>query len=288
MMLWLQNNFSYFLFFVGLFSLIIGSFLNVIIYRLPIIIKTQWRQQCHDFLGMKDPDQPHESAKEKFNLAWPNSHCPSCKKKLKPWHNIPLISFIFLRGRCAFCSEIISWQYPVVELLSAALALIVAFQFGATYQALALIILSYALIALTFIDLKHQLLPDDLTLSFLWIGLIVNMFGLFTDLQSAVIGALAGYLSLWCINYVFKLIKKTDGMGHGDFKLFALFGAWLGWPMLPFVLLASAGVGAIVSIALILTKKMERENPIPFGPYLAAAGFVAAVWGPQIFNWYLQ
>lgn len=279
---WLQINFVYFLCLVGIFSLLIGSFLNVAIYRLPIMLKQQWRQRCHDFLDMQDTAETHK----KVNLTWPKSHCPNCKTPLKFYHNLPLISFIFLRGRCAYCQEIISWQYPVVELLTAALALIIAFQFSVSFQTSALIFLMYALVCLTFIDLKNQLLPDNITIPFLWLGLFANTFNLFTDLTSAVMGAMFGYLSLWLVNFVYKIFRKMDGMGHGDFKLFAMLGAWLGWQMLPLILLISAGLGSLIGLILLLLKKTKREDPFSFGPYLALAGFVAAIWGMQLIPYF--
>lgn len=283
-MLWLQQNFYYTLLWLFFISLAIGSLLNVIIYRLPILLKNKWRTQCQEFLQtIKEETNP-----DTFNLAWPNSHCTTCKKKLKPWHNIPLLSYIFLRGRCAYCEAVISLLYPAVELLTAALSLIVVFHFGITYQALAFLFLTYALICLTFIDLNHQLLPDDITLPFLWIGLLANLFGLFTTLPSAVIGAIAGYLSLWLFNYIFRLIRKKDGMGYGDFKLFALLGAWFGWQFLPVILLFAAGAGALLGIILILSKKLDKNHPIPFGPYLAIAGWFAGLWGEHLISWYLR
>lgn len=283
-MLWLQQHFYYSLFWLFIINLAIGSLLNVIIYRLPVMLKDKWREQCQEFL--KTLTEKIQQQQPMFNLAWPTSHCTTCKKKLKPWHNVPLLSYIFLRGRCAYCEAIISWQYPAVELLTAALSIWAAFHFGLSYQYLFFLLLTYALISLTFIDLNHQLLPDDITLPFLWLGLLCNLFGLFATLPDAVIGAVAGYLSLWIFNYLFRLIRKKDGMGHGDFKLFALFGAWLGWQFLPLILLIAAGSGAIIGILLIITKKLDRENPIPFGPYLAIAGWIVALWGPQILNWY--
>lgn len=283
-MLWLQQNFYYSLFWIFLISLAIGSLLNVIIYRLPLMLKNKWRTQCQEFLQTL----AQEKSQEKFNLAWPNSHCISCKKKLKPWHNIPVLSYIFLRGRCAYCEAIISWQYPAVELLTAALTILVVFHFGISYQALMFLLLTYALITLTFIDLNHQLLPDDITLPFLWLGLLCNWFELFTTLPNAVIGAMGGYLSLWGFNYLFQLIRKKEGMGYGDFKLFAMLGAWLGWQLLPLILLVAAGSGALVGVFLIITKKLDRNHPISFGPYLAVAGWITALWGQQLINWYLH
>lgn len=278
MLYWLQTNFFYFLCLIGLFSLIVGSFLNVVIYRLPIIIKQQWHQQCHDFLEMQDS----EKTPEKLNLVWPRSHCPHCKNTLKFYHNLPIISFIFLRGRCAFCHETISWQYPIVEILTTVLALIIAFQLALSLQTFALILLMYALVCLTFIDLQSQLLPDTITVLFLWIGLFLNCFNLFTNLASAVMGAIFGYLSLWLINFIFKLLRKIEGIGHGDFKLFALFGAWFGWQMLPLILLISASLSTVVSLILLIVKKIHRDTPLSFGPYLSLAGFTVALWGSQL------
>lgn len=283
-MTWLQQHFYYSIAWLFIIALAIGSLLNVIIYRLPIILKNKWRSQCQEFLQTLNQKQHQEI----FNLAWPNSHCPACKKPLKPWYNIPVLSYIFLRGRCAYCDAVISWQYPAVELLTAALSLIVVFHFGITYSSIAFLFLTYALICLTFIDLNYQLLPDDITIPFLWLGLIANMFVLFTRLSDAVIGAVVGYLSLWLFNYIFRLIRKKEGMGYGDFKLFAMLGAWLGWQSLPLILMLAAAAGALVGMTLILSKKINRNNPIPFGPYLATAGFIVGLWGPQLINGYLS
>lgn len=283
-MLWLQQHFYYTLFWVFIINLAIGSLLNVIIYRLPIVLKNKWRMQCQEFLKTVEQEKDPNT----FNLAWPNSHCTSCKKKLKPWHNVPLLSYIFLRGRCAYCEAVISWLYPAVELLTAAVSLIVIFHFGIGYQALAFLFLTYALICLIFIDLNHQILPDDITLPFLWLGLLANLFGIFTTLPDAVIGSVAGYLSLWLFNYIFRLIRKKDGMGYGDFKLFAMLGAWLGWQFLPIILLIGAAAGGLVGITLVLSKKLDKDHPIPFGPYLAIAGWIAGLWGQHLISWYLH
>lgn len=283
-MLYLQQHVYYALFWLFILNLAIGSLLNVIIYRLPIILKNNWRIQCQEFLETVNT----EKAQELFNLAWPSSHCTACKKKLKPWHNIPLLSYIFLRGRCAYCEAVISLQYPAVELLTAALSVIIALHFGFSYQCLAFLFFTYALITLTFIDFNHQLLPDEITILFLWLGLLCNLFGIFTSLSNAVIGAIVGYVSLWAFNYLFRLIRKKDGMGYGDFKLFAMLGAWFGWQILPITLLIAAGAGAIIGIFLILIKKHEHNKPLPFGPYLAIAAWLTALWGQQFISWYLQ
>lgn len=276
---WLQQHFYYFIFWLFIFGLIIGSFLNVVIYRLPIMLKKHWREQCQEFLQAVGI----ERNSEQFNLAWPNSHCPNCKTTLKPHHNVPLLSYIFLRGHCYYCNAVIAWQYPAIELLTAALSLIVAFHFGISYQCLAYLLLTYALICLASIDINHQLLPDTITVPFIWLGLFFNIFGLFCSLSDAVIGALVGYLSLWLINFLFTLFMKKAGMGHGDFKLFALLGAWFGWQLLPPILFCAAGAGALIGIILILTKKRSRNQPIPFGPYLAIAGWIIGLWGQFAF-----
>jgi len=279
---WLQQNFALTIFLLLIFSLLIGSFLNVIIYRLPIIMQRQWRKECHEFLKIEDKEEQNE----RFNILLPPSHCPSCKARIRAWENIPLISYLILRGKCAHCKALISFQYPLIELLSAVLAIIVVFELGFSVAAFSAIILTWCLLVLTIIDIQHQFLPDDLTLSLLWIGLLLNLFGVFTDINSAIIGAMSGYLSLWLVNKLFKLIRGKDGMGYGDFKLFALFGGWLGWQLLPFIILVSAAVGALVGVGLILFKGRDRQLPIPFGPYLAMAGWVAMLWGQDILRWY--
>lgn len=267
---------------VFIFSLCIGSFLNVVIYRLPVMMKSQV-QQDHDELMGKEVEQP-----EPFNLMVPASTCPKCNAKIKPWQNIPVISYLWLKGKCANCKAAISPRYPIIELITGLIPLGIALLLGPTLEAYALIVLSYFLVALTMIDLDEFLLPDQLTLPLIWIGLLFNLNGAIVPLEDAVLGAVFGYLSLWSIYWLFKLVTGKEGMGYGDFKLLAAIGAFLGWQMLPIVVLLSSFVGAIVGIAMMLILGRDKNIPIPFGPYLAAAGLLAALWGEQILNQYLQ
>jgi len=272
----------YFLITCTILGLVVGSFLNVVIYRLPLILQRNWRNECCELLALKKGD---EGA---FNLASPPSHCPQCKMPVRAWQNIPVLSFIFLKGRCAHCKVRISWRYPFVELLTGGLTLWVAWHFGISLQTVMAIIFTWCLIALTFIDLDHQLLPDNITLPLLWLGLLVNLTGLFTDIQSAVLGAAAGYLSLWIIARIFYHITGKTGMGHGDFKLFAAFGAWLGWQKLLLIIMCASVLGLIVGVILIVSKKHSREIPISFGPYLAIAGWIALLWSDKLLSLYWQ
>lgn len=279
------EHFIYFLFIAFLFGLAIGSFLNVVIYRLPIMILASWRQECCDFLQLE------YKADKKINLLWPSrSYCPQCQQQLRSWHNIPIISYLLLKGKCAYCKHPISYRYPLIELLTALLTCVLAAHYGISWQMLATLIFTWCLIALTFIDFEHQLLPDIITLPLLWLGLLINCFNVFTDLQTAVIGAVAGYMSLWLVAKAFELLTGKVGMGNGDFKLFALIGAWLGWQILPLIILLASFVGAVVGISLMLFKKHGRNVPIPFGPYLAIAGWLGLVFNNYIstlYNWLL-
>jgi leader peptidase (prepilin peptidase)/N-methyltransferase len=267
-------------FLCGLFGLFIGSFLNVVIYRLPVMMQRSWRQQCQELL-----EQDIESH-ERFNLAVPASRCPSCGHQIRALENIPVISFLLQKGRCKHCQEKISARYPAIELLTTIISTIVAWQLGFGWPLAFALLLSWALIALTFIDFDHQLLPDDITLPLLWLGLLLSIFNLFTDMQSSIIGAVAGYLTLWSVYQLFKLTTGKEGMGYGDFKLLAVFGAWFGWQSLPMVILLSSLVGAVIGISLILFRGRDRQLPIPFGPYLAAAGWIAMLWGDLIIGGY--
>ena len=264
----------------GLFGLFIGSFLNVIIYRLPVMMQRSWRQQCQEL--MEQDIEQHE----RFNLAVPASRCPSCGHKIGALENIPVLSYLLQKGRCKHCSTKISPRYPAIELLTAVISAMVASQLGFGWPLAFALLLSWALIALTFIDFDHQLLPDDITLPLLWLGLLLSIFNVFTDMQSSIIGAVAGYLSLWSVYQLFKLITGKEGMGYGDFKLLAVFGAWFGWQALPVVILLSSLVGAVVGVTLILFLGRDRQLPIPFGPYLAAAGLIAMLWGDAIVSGY--
>jgi leader peptidase (prepilin peptidase)/N-methyltransferase len=278
-------------------GLVVGSFLNVVVYRLPIMLERQWQTQC-------TPSAPAASVapatatagapQPPFNLVVPRSCCPSCRAPISGIHNIPLLSYLALRGRCAHCQAKISLRYPAVELLSALSTAVVAWRFGFGWPAGCAIVVGWFLIALTFIDLDHQLLPDALTLPLLWLGLIASLAGwnssahaLPSDPASAIAGAVLGYVSLWAVFHLFRLLTGKEGMGYGDFKLLAALGAWLGWQMLLPIVLLSAVVGAIVGITLIVLRRQQRGNPIPFGPFLAAAGWVAMLWGPQMVGRYL-
>lgn len=267
---------------VGLLGLCFGSFLNVVIHRLPKMMEREWHVQCAELRGEAMPQ-----AGETLSLAKPRSRCPHCGHQITALENIPVLSWLVLRGKCSGCHAPISARYPIVELMTGIISVYTALHFGPGWQALAGLGLLWALIALTFIDYDTQLLPDAITLPLLWAGLAFNLFGTFVDLKSAVIGAMAGYLSLWSVYWLFKLATGKEGMGYGDFKLLAALGAWLGWQMLPAIVLLSSLVGAIVGIALIVVARHGRNVPIPFGPYLAAAGAIALFWGPTITNAYL-
>ena len=276
----------------GLVGLVVGSFLNVVIHRLPKMLERDWDAQAADLLEQKNlPDEAkklRDGDVGRYNLMIPASACPRCGHKIGWYENIPIVSYVFLRGRCSSCKAPISIRYPVVEAISGILAAYIAWRFGLTLAMAGALIFTWSLIALTAIDIDTQLLPDDITLPLLWLGLLVNMTNGFTHLQSAVIGAVAGYLSLWTVYWLFKLTTGKEGMGYGDFKLLSAIGAWLGWKMLPIVILLSSLVGAIVGISLIVFTRHGRNTPIPFGPYLAAAGLLALFWGETINRTYLQ
>ncbi|MER0500265.1 prepilin peptidase [Aeromonas hydrophila] len=268
---------------VFLFSLMIGSFLNVVIHRLPIMLEREWQVE---YLGYFNPEtQPQQE--ERYNLMVPRSACPHCGHAITAMENIPLLSWLWLKGRCRECQAPISARYPLVELLTALLSLVVATTFAPGWGLLAALLLTWVLVALTFIDLDKMLLPDQLTLPLLWGGLLFNLTGGFAPLADAVIGAMAGYLVLWSLYWAFKLLTGKEGMGYGDFKLLAALGAWLGWQALPIVLLLSSLVGAFIGIGLILLRNHHQNKPIPFGPYLAIAGWIALLWGDTITRWYL-
>ncbi|NKN34018.1 prepilin peptidase [Marichromatium bheemlicum] len=267
---------------VTLLGLILGSFLNVVILRLPRILEYEWHAQCAELAGKAGDEAPPPG------LAHPPSTCPHCGHRIRAHENIPVLSFLLLRGRCSACQTPIGWRYPAVELLTALLSLVVALHFGASAQLLAALALTWGLIALAVIDLDTQLLPDRITLPLLWLGLILSLFGLFTDAHAAIIGAAAGYLLLWGLYHAFRLLTGKEGMGYGDFKLLALFGAWLGWQALPLVILLSALSGSLVGGALIALRRQGRDTPLPFGPFLAIAGWIALLWGEQITGAYLR
>ena len=266
---------------VALAGLCVGSFLNVVVYRLPKMMEAQWRAECAALAG-GDPAPP-----EVFNLMQPPSRCPSCAAPIRWYQNVPVASWVALRGKCAKCAAPISFRYPAVEIIAGALAVLMAWRFGATPALAGALVFTWALLALTFIDLDTQLLPDDITLPLLWAGLLVNAFGTFVDLRSAVLGAAGGYLLLWSVYWAFRLIAKKDGMGYGDFKLLAALGAWMGWQVIPFVVLVSAATGAIVGgIALYLSRR-GMETRIPFGPYLALGGLAGLLYGRAAVIWWI-
>ncbi len=278
----LQINPALFVAFVALASLAIGSFLNVVIHRMPKIIERQWRAEMADANGQTLPEEP------RYNLMVPRSQCPACGHAISALENIPVISYLVLRGKCAGCKAPISPRYPLVEAATAVISGFIAWHFGFNWTTAAALLFVWSMIALALIDLDTFFLPDDITLPLLWAGLLINMGGVFVDLQSAVIGAVAGYLSLWLVYWGFKLATGKEGMGYGDFKLLAAIGAWLGWKMLPLVILLSSFVGALIGVGLIVFARHERNNPIPFGPYLVIAGVIALLWGEAMTRYYLQ
>jgi leader peptidase (prepilin peptidase)/N-methyltransferase len=267
-----------------LLGLIVGSFLNVVIHRLPQMMRQEWQRECDDVQGRAAPEAPGPM----LTLSTPGSHCPHCGHAITPLENIPILSYLFLRGRCSACAAPISLRYPVIEALTALLSLTVVWHFGPGWEAAAALVMTWGLVALSGIDLDTQLLPDAITQPLLWLGLLLSLVGLFSDPQASILGAAAGYLSLWLIFHLFRLATGKEGMGYGDFKLLAVFGAWLGWAALPQIALLSAVVGALVGGALILSGRQDRDLPIPFGPYLAAAGWIALLWGDAINNAYLS
>ena len=269
---------------VFIISLLIGSFLNVVIYRLPVMMEHDWKKECTEYLELETKAENSEV----FNLMLPSSKCPDCHASIKPYQNIPVISYLFLGGKCAECKTHISLRYPIIEAFTAISSTIVAYQFGYTAEMFFALILTWSLIALTFIDIDHQLLPDSINLPLLWLGLFLSIFLIYTDPVSSIIGAIAGYLSLWAVYYLFKIVTGKEGMGFGDFKLLAMLGAWLGWQYLPIIIILSSLVGAVIGISMIILAKSDRNTPIPFGPYLAAAGWLALVWGEQINSVYLN
>jgi leader peptidase (prepilin peptidase) / N-methyltransferase len=272
---------------VGVLGLVAGSFLNVVAYRVPIMMELLWRRQCADLQTQSFTPPPHAQG-QTFNLWWPRSACPNCGTRVAALHNVPVLSFLLLRGRCASCSYRISPRYPIVEACAALLGIVVAYAFGPTWQTVAALGFTWTLLALALIDIDHKLLPDSMTLPLLWAGLLLNALPtpLFVDLGSSVSGAAAGYLALWAVYQLFKLATGKEGMGYGDFKLLAALGAWLGWELLPLVILLSAAVGTVVGLAMIVIGGRSRHVPIPFGPYLAAAGWIALLWGDSLVRLY--
>ena len=316
--LWLTGNPLWFYGVLGILGLLVGSFLNVVTLRLPRILEHRWEEECMQFLNADSDSLEHDNSHERdnshvdhdsradehrhaneksgergetttaFSLAYPPSHCPHCKHPIRPWHNVPVIAWLWLRGRCPDCGAGISCRYPIVEGLTGIVSVYLGLQFGATPLLAGALLLSWALITLAVIDMDTQLLPDDITLPLLWLGLLFNLTTGFVPLADAVIGAVAGYLLLWSLYWGFKLLTGKEGMGYGDFKLLAALGAWLGWQSLPMILLLSSLVGAVVGIGLILLTRRGREVPIPYGPYLAAAGWISLVWGGAVNATYLR
>ncbi len=286
---------------VFLLSLLVGSFLNVVIHRLPIMLDREWKSQAAELLvqasdsTLAEAQSLKSKAPPKYNLVVPRSACPHCGSPIGALQNIPVLSYLLLKGRCRNCSAPISVRYPVVELGTAVLSALVAWKFGVTAYTAAALLLTWVLIALSGIDIDHQILPDNLTLPLMWVGLLIsltasaaNPAALPVGSHDSLVGAAAGYLSLWLVYHLFKLLTGKEGMGYGDFKLLAALGAWLGWKMLPLVILLSAVTGAVVGILMIVLRGRDRNIPIPFGPYLAAAGWIALMWGPQLVDAYLS
>jgi leader peptidase (prepilin peptidase) / N-methyltransferase len=274
---------KYLLVAIGLVSLLIGSFLNVVIYRLPLMLEHDWSEECRLYLGLKPLAPP-----KKLNLYLPLSHCPSCKNHIRPWHNIPILSYFLLRGHCASCKAHISIRYPLVEALTACVSVYVTWKFGLSLQTAAALLFSWITIALIFIDLDHYILPDSLTLLLLWLGLFFSIFNLFCDAHSAIIGAIAGYSIFALTQIIFKWCTGRDGMGQGDFKFLAAIASFTGWQMLPLILLLASISGIIFALTHMLIKRQFKSTPLPFGPYLAVAGWIALMWGPEIMQFYLK
>ena len=263
----------------ALLGLLIGSFLNVVIARVPVMLERGWKTECQELLELQSDEHPPQTT---FNLITPRSQCPSCHHTISSLENIPVLSYLIQRGKCKHCATPISIQYPLVELFTAALTGFIAYKFGFGWQTLTAIFLGWGLIVLSVIDFKTTLLPDNITLPLLWLGIVANYFHVFCSLEDSVLGAVFGYLSLWSVFHVFKLITGKDGMGYGDFKLLALLGAWLGWQYLLAMILISSVLGSIIGITLIVTKVLGKDIPTPFGPYLALAGIICLLWGPEV------
>ena len=269
-------------------GLLIGSFLNVVIHRLPIMMEREYQRDFYSYFEKSPSAEEQKQLAETYSLVLPHSHCPKCNTVIKPWENIPIVSYLWLRGKCGHCGTAISKRYPLVELVTGILTAVVVWQLGFTWQALAGVFFTWALVALTGIDFDKQLLPDNITLPLLWAGLLINIWGVFVPLQDAVIGAIVGYLSLWAVFHLFKLVTGKEGMGAGDFKILAAIGAWFGWQSVLLVIPLSAAVGALVGITWTLVSGRDKNLPIAFGPYLAGAAWIAMLWGEQIVGWYFR
>jgi len=277
------DNPTLFFIIVAFISLFIGSFLNVVIYRLPLMMEQSWSEECRIYLGLK----PHTDI-EKLNLCMPFSHCPRCKHTIMPWHNLPIISYLWLRGKCSHCQAAISIRYPLVEFLTCVMSVYVAWRFGVSWKMLSAEVFTWILIALTFIDIDYHLLPDQLTLGLLWAGLFSSLFALFGTPQDAIIGAMAGYAIFAVVQLIFGWVTGKVGMGQGDYKLLAALGAYAGWQLLPLIILLASISGIIFTVIHMLIKHEFKSNPLPFGPYLALAGWLALMWGHEIMQYYLR
>jgi leader peptidase (prepilin peptidase)/N-methyltransferase len=276
---------------VLILGLLIGSFLNVVIFRIPKMMEQEFRAECCDFLEVSNKENKKHNTNKLITgltLSTPNSTCPSCDKPIKPWHNIPVISYFFLKGRCAYCKAAISIRYPIIEATTGLLSVLTIYWLGFNPEGLVALLLLWSLISLTMIDFDTHLLPDSITLPLLWLGLIANSFGLYTSVEDALWGAIFGYISLWSVYWLFKIVTGKEGMGYGDFKLLAVLGAWMGWQFLPLIILLSSFVGAAIGIAGIIIRGRDKNMPIPFGPYLAIAGWIAFIWGDNIIEYYFQ
>lgn len=289
----------------GVFGLLIGSFLNVVIYRLPVMLNMQWREGVVSFLEDVELDSDRYSEEDKtvlkkcmqillackgsrFNLLYPSSHCPICKQPVYPWNNIPIVSYLLLKGRCSGCKTRISLRYPLIELLTGILFALVAYVGGCNEVMLGGLLLTAILVALAFIDIDTMILPDNITLPLLWIGLLFNLGTGHVSLDSSILGAVAGYCILWFVNHIYVVLAKKEGIGHGDFKLLAALGAWMGWQQLPVIILLSSLVGALLGVIVIVLSRKGSNVRLPFGPYLASAGLIAFLWGNPILSWYIN
>lgn len=280
---YLQSHLWFFILLNGIMGLCVGSFLNVVIYRFPLMLQEEWRKECQSYLGLKI-----EKTTKSLNLFTPSSHCTQCHKSLKWWHNIPLLSFLFLKGKCAYCTKKIAYRYPLIELLTASLFIGLGLHFGMTYTWFFALIFTSMLIALSWIDLDHQILPDQMTLSLVWLGLILSIYDIFIDSHTAILGGMMGYLILWLFAKAYELFTGTYAMGHGDFKLLAALGTWLGFKVILFVIICSSFLGAIIGLTLIGLGLKSKKSQIPFGPFLAFSGLLALVWGQPIMDFYLK
>lgn len=280
----LQSSPTFLISLIFVIGLMVGSFLNVVIFRLPVMMQRGWKQECIDFLEL----EPENTDEETLNLTFPLSRCPVCKTSIKPYQNIPVVSYLLLGGKCASCKSKISIRYPLIELFTGLMSALVAWHFGYGMALFGALVFTWCLIALSFIDIDHQLLPDSINYPLLWLGLFFSLFTVFTDSHSSIIGAIAGYLSLWSVYHVFKWVTGKEGMGFGDFKLLAVLGAWLGWHYLPLIILLSSLVGTVIGITMIILTHKDHRIPIPFGPYLASAGWLALIYGEKINTLYLN